>query len=104
MMDITDLLKEYEDNGILIEIIDSAVYNLTFDAKYTNSIKYNLNTLGLNSMLFSAKHRALMERDITNHIEEPYVTVLQTSPYEFEINGPFSVMIYFVQRIITVTR
>lgn len=95
-----ELLKEYEDNGVVIEEVDGTTYNITFDAKYSGVIEYNLNTLGLDGIIFSAKHRALDEGEITNYIKEPYVYKLKSTPYEFEVNAPFSVMIYFIQRII----
>lgn len=99
-MNKEELLKEYEDNGILIKEIGLTTYNLIFDKRYARNIYYNLNTFGQDYILGNAKNRALMGGYITNFIDEPYVDILHSSPYEFQVNGPFSVAIFFAQRII----
>ncbi|WP_375199628.1 hypothetical protein [Bacillus sp. RS11] len=96
-----ELIKNYKDNGILIDEIDSAVYNIIFDKKYTEIIKYNVATFGLDTIIISAKNRAVMGGQTTNFINDPNVTMLSSSPYEFQVNGPFIVAVGFAQRIIT---
>lgn len=100
-VDKEELIKDYKENGISIKEIGSAAYNLSFDMNYTDSIRYNLNTFGLDSILISAKNRAVMGGLITNYIDEPYVTILNSFPYEFQVNGPFIVAVGFAQRIIS---
>ncbi|MNC16582.1 hypothetical protein D3C75_644400 [compost metagenome] len=99
-MDKEEIIRDYEKHGISIVDCGGETYRVTFDFSYSPIIEKNLRLYGLEFFLQSAWNNAVMRMLITNLVAAPKGRLLNTNPFTFEIEAPFVVVLFFIQRII----
>lgn len=99
-MDKAEIINELDKNGIVVNEVESGIYSVIFDHKYSPVIERNLRTYGLEHFLISARNRATMSGLIPPFMEMPQGRILSSNPYTFEIVASFIVVVFFIERIV----